>query len=366
MGKKNLYIVGTVGLPSNYGGFETLAEHITMHLKNSFSITVFCSSKSYDQKINSYNGISLKYIPLKANGFQSIMYDMISILLSIGKNNIVLCLGVSGSFIFPLIKFFQPKMRIITNIDGIEWRRSKWNNFIKKILKFLEKIAIKYSDVIISDNQGIYNYVLEKYSKKSKVIAYGSDHVQSIHNESLINKYTFTKNKYYCTVARIEPENNIELILETFTRHTDLGDYVCVGNWKHSHYSKNLYSKYKNISNIILLDSIYDREEIDFIRGKAFAYIHGHSAGGTNPSLVEAMNLKLPIICYDVNFNRFTTENAGLYFCSIKSLYDILINKNNDQLFLKIKNELFEIGSKKYKWETIALQYKEIFEEVSE
>lgn len=178
--KKKLAIVGTVGIPAKYGGFETLTEYITKDLSEKYDITVFCSSKSYEEKIKKYNNCHLKYINLNANGVQSIPYDILSLLKALRFADAILILGVSGCISLPFLKLFFKKTKIVTNIDGLEWKRDKWNKYAKYFLKFSEKLAVKYSDVVVADNKVIQDYILSEYGTKSELIAYGADHVNKM------------------------------------------------------------------------------------------------------------------------------------------------------------------------------------------
>ena len=146
------------------------------------------------------------------------------------KADIMLILGVSGCMFLPFIRR-KFKGKIITNIDGLEWKRDKWNFIAKWLLHYSEKQAIKYSDIIIGDNKGITDYVREAYDKDSVLIAYGGDHVSKIQDDSLYEKYPFCRNPYSVTVCRIEPENNIHKILEAYSKMPE-EQLVMVGNWK--------------------------------------------------------------------------------------------------------------------------------------
>ena len=360
MTKLKIAVIGTVGLPSKYGGFETLAEYLSKYLNNKYDMTVYCSTKSYDLKKKRYNNVKLKYIPLKATGVQSIPYDIISIILSLKNFNVILVLGASGAIIFPFIHFFTNKL-IIFNMAGLEWKRSKWNIFARWYLKFSEKIAVKFSDVVVTDNQGLYDYINYEYGIESKIIAYGGDQVsrKCLSNE-LSSKYPFLLKQYYCAVARIQPDNNIKIILQAFADMPDKS-LVFIGNWKFSDYGSELKMLYTSFENIHLLDPIYDLNILDQIRSNCFVYIHGHSAGGTNPSLVEAMYLELPIIAYDVNFNRYTTRDRALYFLDNKELNKIVNNLDNEERN-NCSNNMKKIANKSYTWKKIVSEYEKLFE----
>jgi glycosyltransferase involved in cell wall biosynthesis len=138
---------------------------------------------------------------------------------------------------------------------------------------------------------------------------------------------------------------------------------VIVGNWKSNKYGRDLIEKFKKISNIKILDAIYDQEILNQIRSKAFIYIHGHSVGGTNPSLVEAMASGLPIFAYDVNFNRYTTDNSCLYFKNEKELISLILNFNK-KIISKIGIKMKQVANQKYKWSKIGLQYLKLFQKL--
>lgn len=300
------------------------------------------------------------YIPLRANGFQSIIYDIISIIHALLYFDILLILGVSGCCILPLVRIFTNK-KIIINIDGIEWKRKKFNILIRYFLKFSEKLAVKYADIIIADNIEIQKYLKEFYFKNSELITYGGNHsfFNKIKTETLL-RFPFLKQNYAFKICRIEPENNIDLILESFITNDSL-QLVIIGNWNNNNYGINLRNIYSNYSNIHLIDPIYDQDILNQIRSNCFIYLHGHSAGGTNPSLVEAMFLKLPIIAFDCSFNRATTNNNCMYFENSLDLKNKLKIVNSIKL-TEISEQMYNYAYQNYRWELIASKYQDLFD----
>jgi len=356
---KKISIIGTVGIPAKYGGFETLTEYLTKNIHDRYEVTVFCSGKSCSDKLESYNSAKLEYINLNANGVQSIPYDIISILKSLKFADTLLILGVSGCIVLPFVRLFSKK-RIIVNIDGLEWKRDKFSKNAKLFLKFSEKLAVKYSDVVVSDNKAIQDYLRSEYGVQSKLIAYGADHVtKEILSDELKVKYPFLGSRYAFKVCRIEPENNIHLILEAFSEYKLL-NIVMIGNWENSQYGRELKEKYSRFENIFLLDPIYEQNSLNQIRSNCYVYMHGHSAGGTNPSLVEAMYLGLPIIAYGVQYNRETTEGKALYFDDKDGLARLLENINDEELRL-VARDMLEVAKENYIWEKISEKYSKCF-----
>lgn len=352
-----LAIIGSVGVPAKYGGFETLVHYLVKNLYARLDITVYCSGKSYapEEQTSTWNGAKLKYIPLKANGMQSVAYDIWSILHAVRRSDVLLILGVSGCLFLPFLKMFTDK-KIIVNIDGLEWRRPKWNALAKAFLRINEKIACKYADEIITDNQILKEYVKIRYGIDGNLIEYGADHCSKVEaTEKDREEYPFLSGKYAFKVARIEPENNLHVILKAFSCVPD-ETLVIVGNWNNSDYGKDLKEYYSRFSNLILLDPIYDRRGLDLLRSNATYYVHGHSAGGTNPSLVEAMYLQLPVLSFDVIYNRVTTNNQALFFHDEESLKQVLNNIHRQPLHA-IGRALRLFAERKYTWEIVSNKY---------
>ena len=353
---KKIAIIGIVGLPANYGGFETLAENLVKHhfvegLKD--EITIYCSSKKQLIKSPLYLSAKLRYVPLDANGVQSILYDICSMVLAIrNRNEVVLSLGVSGAIAIPFLRLFS-SVKFVTNIDGMEWRRKKWSPLAKHYLRYSEKIAIKYSHEVISDNEAIADYVMEVYGIKTNVISYGGDQFSQAESKDI--SFLDIPSNYSYSVCRIEPDNNIHLILSAFSKMESQA-LVIVGNWDKNEYGKNLRKLYSNFSNLFLLDPIYDLGILKSLRSYAQTYIHGHAAGGTNPSLVEAMHFGKAVLAFDCIFNRNTTEEKALYFSDEEGIFRTF--ENNELIkFEKVGEELLEIAKRRYTWSLVSQQY---------
>lgn len=354
--KKKISVIGTVGVPACYGGFESLVDNLLDFVPQNVEYTVFCSAKKYEKRLETYKGARLVYLERDANGKESILYDFESMKMALKPPvcaDVLLVLGVSGCIFLPYIRRIF-KGKIITNIDGLEWRREKWSFPVKKFLKFSEKMAVKYSDVVIGDNKGITDYVKAEYKKDAVLIAYGGDQVSHVKDDSLFEKYPFCRAPYAVTVCRIEPENNIHLILEAFS-HRPEKNLVLVGNWEKSEYGRTLKEKYSAFKNLHLLNPVYEPHEVNWLRSNAALYIHGHSAGGTNPSLVEAMNLELPILAFDCVYNRATTEEKCLYWKTAADLEKLLLTE--EKTLAEIAVRMGEAGKHLYNWERIAGEY---------
>ncbi len=355
--KQKLAIIGTNGVPAQYGGFETLVEYLVRYLASRFDITVFCS-KTQKTRQSEYNGVRLKYIPFSANGAQGILYDAVSLIMSSRKYDQVLILGCGSIFTMFLYKHFGYKYTL--NIGGIDWRRNKWGRIARWYIHTAEKISIPTCSRIVSDNEGIRSYIKQTYGKDSFLIEYGGDQVKKeFVNDLAIEKYPFLKQHYALVVARIQSDNNIEMSINGAVE----AQYplVVIGNWNFSQYGIQLREKYKEKDNIYLLDAIYDQKELNVIRSNAAMYIHGHSGGGTNPSLVEMMFLDVPILCFNNGYNNNTTEGKAYYYNNSKELADLLIGLSPEQITIE-KEQLSEIAHRRYIWERIVNEYAKVIE----
>lgn len=353
---KTISILGTVGIPASYGGFETLVENLArFHLANSLpsKLVVYCSAKRYPVRSTTCFGAELRYVDLGANGISSIAYDVVSLISAVRlRSDVILLLGVSGAIALPLVRLVS-RATIVTNIDGIEWKREKWSSLARWFLRLSERTAVTYSHEVIADNAGIAAHVAKCYGKHCHVIAYGGDH--AIHATPKPYTGNPLPKRYALALCRIEPENNVEMILEAFSSQHEL-PLVFVGNWSNSAYGQLLRQRFGSAPNLYLLDPIYDAGVLHTLRSNATLYVHGHSAGGTNPSLVEMMHFGLPVLAYDCVFNRHTTESKALWFDSVKALSEILTGLT-PEVINQVGVDMKSIAQERYTWFAIGGAY---------
>lgn len=361
---KRIAIIGTNGLPGRYGGWDQLMEHLTKLLAGKYDFIVYCSTFNADKKIETHNSAQLVHLPLKANGWQSVLYDIISSIHAIFYADTMLLLGGAGTVMFPFFKLFGKE--VIYHPDGIEWKRQKWSTGVQRYLKWLEKVGIRWASKIVSDNIEISDYIEKEYNKSSFLIEYGGDHVSKVSlTTGTMKLYNIEKGSYAFKVCRIEPENNLDLILDAFMNSSVR--LIIVGNWTNSAYGLNLRKKYQAFKNIMMLDPIYDQLKLDELRSNCGIYIHGHSVGGTNPSLVEAMCLGLNVLSFDVSFNRATTVQSATYFKDVVELRQLLTSfSENNLIFDGIGLTLKKIATERYLWANIVSKYDGIFEDKKE
>ncbi|UWQ96502.1 DUF1972 domain-containing protein [Rhodobacteraceae bacterium M385] len=353
-------ILGTVGAPARYGGFETLADNLVQfHAAHSRpeALCVYCSRPAYPDQPKIYGNASLRYSRFRANGASSVLYDAATLRDAIAKGtDVALLLGVSGAIALPALA--RKGTRIVTHVDGLEWRRKKWSKPARAFLRWSERLAVQHSDAIIADNPAIATYLRHTYRIEPEVIAYGGDHGPDARQITPAPPWNLPKD-YALALCRIEPENNIGMILAACEKTSN--PLVFVGNWNSSAYGRALKQQYSGVAGLRLLDPIYATDALFTLRRNAALYIHGHSAGGTNPALVEMMHFGRPTLAFDCEFNRATTAGAAQFFASEASLVAALqgpVPSNGDTLR--------EIAKRDYLWEDIGAQYFDLFNRLAE
>jgi glycosyltransferase involved in cell wall biosynthesis len=268
------------------------------------------------------------------------------------RADVIMLLGVSGALVIPLVRVFS-KAKIVTNIDGIEWRRDKWSWIARWFLRLSERVAVQSSHSVVADNESIAQYVKSTYGVDCEVIAYGGDHAVSGEPKRLGGLEL--PGRYALGLCRIEPENNVAMILEAFAENPDQS-LVFVGNWDRSEYGRSLHARFSGIRNIYLLDPIYQQGLLRSVRERAWLYVHGHSAGGTNPSLVEMMHFGIPVFAYACCFNQSTTQNRARYFVTASELSK-LVDDISDADAAVMGSSMREIARRRYTWDKVGQAY---------
>jgi len=352
-----LAILGTRGIPNNHGGFEQFAEYLSQHLvSNGHEVYVY-NSHSHPYKKKIWNGVTLihKYDPENQIGTAGqFLYDLNCVLDSRKREfDVILQLGYTSSSIWGWL--LPAKTVIITNMDGLEWKRSKYSKSVKRFLKFAEKLAVRKSDYLVSDSLGIKSYLKRKYNVDSKYIAYGAELFFET-SEKYLELYTVEKYNYDILIARLEPENNIETILDGVVKLGNETPFLVIGKHE-TNFGEYLKKKYRKVENIRFLGGIYNIEHLNNLRYFSNLYFHGHSVGGTNPSLLEAMASNALIVAHNNIFNKSILAENALYFVNSDDVKKQLSIDRREHL-KKIENNREEI-TVKFKWSLINSHYEE-------
>lgn len=353
-----LHIIGIVGVPAKYGGFETLVDYLLDSKKiKSLEVVVYCEKEVCEAQKGHYKGAKLASIKWRANGWQSVFYDLSALWRASKQGGNILILGTSATFIIPVLRCFFPSCTFIVNMAGLEWSRSKWGAFASWFLKFNEMMAAKFAHFFITDNKGLTDYIRKQYNKDSIMIPYGGDQfLEAASDQDVFNEFDLP-DEFDFAMARSQIDNNMEVILDAYAKSGQ--ELVFVSNWKSSTYGKALLEKYVDVPNLNLIGPIYDVGKIKALYQKTRIYIHGHSAGGTNPVLVESMWARLPVLAFDVTFNRHTTHNKAFYFKDSQELAKLSQTLKNDSL-TRCAQSLYQIANDCYKWEHIQSCYESV------
>jgi glycosyltransferase involved in cell wall biosynthesis len=355
-----LAIIGTDGLPARYGGFETFAMEVSPRIvKMGHEVLVVGSSIGRSAGETPPAGVRIRNLPLRANGAASIPFDIASFATVCWWADAVLLLGVSAGPFVPLMRRLTRGGRLVVNVDGLESRRDKWSVMGKRYLLTAEALAIRGARHIVADNTAIAEIIQQTHKRASTIIAYGNDHVLPVADTErgriLESSFGLQDRNYLFTVARIEPENNIDMMLQAVDRQSVL-PYAILGNFHSSAYGRDLMERYKSSASIRFIPANYDPRVLAALRSGCIAYLHGHSVGGTNPSLVEILPYGRPTLSYDCSFNRYTLNGSGAYFHSVDELH-ALVAAGDFERFAP-SSELTQ--DPRYQWQSIAERYVEL------
>lgn len=355
-------ILGTRGIPNYYGGFEQFAEFFSVFLVEK-GHEVYCyNSHNHKFQETMFNGVHIlhQHDPeYKYGTFGQFIYDYNCIMDARNRDfDIILQLGYTSNSVW---FFLLPKKPIIiTNMDGIEWKRSKYSRPVQQFLRFAERLAAKSSDYLVSDSIGIQNFLKKRYDKESTYIAYGA-HPFNEPNEDILKEYEVRKENFNMIMARFEPENNFEMVLDGVVKSVDKTPFLVIGN-HNTKYGEVLKNKYKNQTSIRFLGAIYNLEHLNNLRYFSKLYFHGHSVGGTNPSLLEAMASQALVLAHNNDFNRGILKENSYYFSDAEEVKNLLLTiKKNDNLQF-IQNN-FEAIVNEFNWDKINGEYLQLFEQ---
>lgn len=387
MTKQNVFIIGSKGVPGNYGGYETFVDKLTEYHKKNNKIKYHVACKGSVDKICEYNNARCFYVKVPDIGAaQAIYYDVRALcacIKYIKDNNIsnpviyILACRI-GVFLGHFSKIvYKLNGKIYVNPDGHEWKRSKWSYPVKKYWKISERFMVKHSDMLICDSINIEDYIKKEYKKYNPCttyISYGAEIYDSTKYETdvsikkyreWLNKHHLIKKDYYLIVGRFVPENNYETMIKEFMECSTKKKLViiCNENQKLQQHLKNKLN-YMNDKRIMFVGTVYDKALLMVIRKYAFAYIHGHEVGGTNPSLLEALGSTDLNLLLDVDFNKEVAGNSAIYWNKKNGCLKNMLEQSEkmsdeevDAFGAKAKDRIINT----YSWKKITCQYEQLF-----
>jgi glycosyltransferase involved in cell wall biosynthesis len=358
----SIRILGSRGIPARHGGFETFSERLAIHLvSNGWDVTVYCQADSSGQTTeDTWRGVRRVHIPVETKGpLGTIIFDWRATLHAARKSGPVLTLGYNTAVFTALYRFRH--LRSLINMDGIEWKRKKWPPLARAWFYLNERLGCHLGNVLIADHPAIQTHLASRVSRdKIVMIPYGADEIVSA-DVRIIDSYGLRQNEYALVIARLEPENSILEIVTAFSRRNRCFPLVIVGDFTPDINSYHRKIKAIASAEVRFLGSTYDTRIVSALRYCCRLYIHGHSVGGTNPSLVEALGAGNAVLGHDNRFNRWVAGQGANYFKDTSDCSEALDRLLDDgAVIATLKEASRKRHSEAFQWPTVLLQYERL------
>ncbi|MBV8960040.1 MAG: DUF1972 domain-containing protein [Actinobacteria bacterium] len=312
-------MLGCRGVPARYGGFETVCEEVGSRLvQRGHDVVVYCRNPG--QELTTHAGMQLVNLPaVRAKAAETLSHTALSAAHAIRhRPDVAVMFNTANSPVLPLLRAAKIPVALVS--DGLEWRRAKWGRIAKGYSKLAERYAVRWPDRLIVDSRAVGRYFAEEYGATSEYISYGA-HLITAAGSDHVERLGFTRGGYNLVVARLEPENNVDLIMEGYRQsHSPLPLVIVGGAPYASSYRQHLQMLATEDARVRMIGPMWDGEALDQLYAHAALYLHGHSVGGTNPSLLRAMGAGRAVVAFDVDFNREVLAECGRYFADAPAL----------------------------------------------
>lgn len=359
-------MMGTRGVPATYGGFETAIEEVGKRLvERGHEVVVYCRDTSAKvERQESYLGMELVHLPaLHTKSLETLTHSGLSAVhLAAHRTDAALVFNAANAVWLPILK--AARIPAATHVDGLEWKRAKWGGVGKRYYRICESLAVKWSKALISDAQGIADYYTEKFSAESYLIAYGAPDCRAVGHRRLA-AVDLKPRGYHLVVARFEPENHVEMIVEGHRRSGSTMPLVVVGS---SPYADEYTARVKAQASesVRFLGGVWDQELLNELYANAYVYWHGHSVGGTNPSLLRALGSGTAVAGFDVSFNREVAGAAGRFFTDAGHAAELFTELEQDPVQLHRLRKATEAEAARYDWELVTDGYEQLCRDLVE
>lgn len=364
-------LMGTRGAPARYGGFETAVDEIGRRLAaKGHDVTVYCRNGNSGRRRDpaTYEGMTLVHLPAaRRRTLETLSHTFLSALhaFRVPKYDAVLVCNAANALALPLPR--MRRMPFAVHVDGLEWRRTKWGPMGRTYYRMAESLSVRWSDALIADARGIGQYYLDEFGARTAEIAYGAPDGSGIGTHKL-ESIGLTPGGFHVVVARFEPENHVDLMLEGYRRSNARLPLVVVGSVPYAtEHTGRITDLAAGNEAIHLIGGVWDQELLDQLYAGALTYLHGHSVGGTNPSLLRAMGAGTATIAYDIVFNREVAGPHATYVSSPGEIADALDHAEaNPDETLHRGRLLAERAREKYDWDAVANEYERLFLSMAE
>jgi glycosyltransferase involved in cell wall biosynthesis len=356
----HIAMVGTRGVPARYGGFETAIEEIGQRLVlRGHKVTVYCRDMGEGtQKPAQYLGMDLVHLPaMRKRSLETLSHTGLSVAHMLRhRPDAAIVFNAANAPYLPVIR--MAGIPVATHVDGLEWQRAKWGRAGRKYYQSVEKLAVIWSDALIADAVGIQDYYRQKFDADTVYLAYGAPLLEKGHSDKLA-QLGLEPQGYHLVVARFEPENNVHLIVEGFTRSTAKLPLIVVGSAPYSdRYTRQVHELAD--ARVRFVGGLWDQELLDQLYANAKVYWHGHSVGGTNPSLLRAAGSGTATNAFDVGFNREVLESSGRYFADPQDVARLAAEAELPSSDAPARGEQARRLALRYNWDQVAEGYEQL------
>lgn len=357
----SIAMVGTRGVPARYGGFETAVEEIGRRLvQRGHEVRVYCRSGNTEGEPRQHEGMELVTLPVvRRRSLETLAHTALSTAhLVQNRTDVAFVFNSANAPLLPLIR--AARIPVATHVDGLEWKRAKWGQVGQRYYKLAERTSVLLSDALIADAEGIADYYRQKFGARSELIAYGAPILVGAGSDRL-TELDLTQHGYHLVVARLEPENHVHVIVEGYVKSSARRPLVVVGSAPYAdEYIKHTKALAGNDDRVRFVGGVFDQVLLDQLYANALTYLHGHSVGGTNPSLLRAIGAGTATLAYDVNFNREVLQGDGRYFTTPQDLTALVQQADADPVNVLARGRRLGLRARDYDWDEVAGAYESL------
>jgi glycosyltransferase involved in cell wall biosynthesis len=350
-------LVGTRGVPARYGGFETAVEEVGRRLvEQGHEVVVYCRTTSGGPRPERHLGMDLVHLPaLRRRSLETLSHTGASVAhLLVHRVDAAIVFNAANAPWLPLLR--AAGIPVATHVDGLEWKRAKWGGVGKRYYRVVEALSVRWSDALIADAQGIADYYRDEFGAGTEQIAYGAPRTAGIGSDRLA-EVGLTSRGYHLVVARFEPENHVDVIVDGYVRSGARLPLVVVGSAPYADdYTRRVHALADE--RVRFLGGVWDQELLDQLYANSHTYLHGHSVGGTNPSLLRAIGAGAATIAYDVSFNREVLESSGRYFSTADDVAAAIETTEADPARTRRDGKKARLLAARYDWDDVARGYE--------
>ena len=356
-------LVGTRGVPARYGGFETCVEQVGLRLvRAGHEVVVYCRTPHDQPKPAEYEGTQLVHLPtMRKKSLETLSHTALSTLhLMRHKVDAAIVFNAANAVFLPLLR--ARGIPVATHVDGLEWKRAKWRGAGRRYYRMAEALAVRWSDALIADAQGIADYYYAEFHAPTELIPYGAP-ILSDRSDRLA-EVGLASRGYHLVVARFEPENHVDVIIDGYRRSEATLPLVVVGS---APYADQHTARIHSLADerVTFLGGLWDQDLLDQLYGNCATYLHGHSVGGTNPSLLRAIGAGAATIAYNVNFNREVLADSGRFFDSTMDVAREIEYAEKALERTRARGRRAQAVALRYDWDDVAARYEQMCERLA-